>query len=89
MSSRGVQFHVKKLPQFLTPSDKWPQEGRIHHQTERAETRYCLELYIVNCPLLTVNCELYTVTVHSAHLRFKQAQPKMCHSPKIDEGVDI
>ena len=24
-----------------------------------------------------------------AHLRFKQAQQKMCHSPKFDEGVDI
>ena len=23
------------------------------------------------------------------HLCFKQAQPKMCHSPKVDEGVDI
>ena len=22
------------------------------------------------------------------HLCFKQAQPKMCHSPKVDEGVD-
>ena len=23
------------------------------------------------------------------HLRFKQAQPKMCHSPKVDDGVAI
>ena len=23
------------------------------------------------------------------HLCFKQAQPKMCHSPKVDDGVDI
>ena len=22
------------------------------------------------------------------HLRFKQAQPKMCHSPKVGNGVD-
>ena len=22
------------------------------------------------------------------HLCFKQAQPKMCHSPKVDDGVD-
>ena len=24
-----------------------------------------------------------------AHLCFKQAQPKMGHSPKVDDGVDI
>ena len=24
----------------------------------------------------------------TAHLRFKQAQPKMCHLPKIEDGVD-
>ena len=23
------------------------------------------------------------------HLCFMQAQPKMCHSPKVDDGVDI
>ena len=22
------------------------------------------------------------------HLRFKHAQPKMCHSPKVENGVD-
>ena len=22
------------------------------------------------------------------HLRFKQAQPKMCHSPKVEDGVE-
>ena len=22
------------------------------------------------------------------HLCFKQAQPKMCHSPKVDDGVE-
>ena len=25
----------------------------------------------------------------SGHLCFTQAQPKMCHSPKVDDGVDI
>ena len=23
------------------------------------------------------------------HLCFKQAQPKMCHSPKVDDGVEF
>ena len=27
-----------------------------------------------------------TITIH---LCFKQAQPKICHSPKVDDGVDI
>ena len=22
------------------------------------------------------------------HLRFKQAQPKMCHSPKVEDGYE-
>ena len=26
---------------------------------------------------------------NTGHLCFKQAQPKMCHSPKVDDGVDI
>ena len=25
----------------------------------------------------------------ATHLCFKQAQPKICHSPKVDDGVDI
>ena len=32
---------------------------------------------------------LATIVAVSAHLCFKQAQPKMCHSPKVDDGVDI
>ena len=30
-----------------------------------------------------------SIQLHAAHLCFKQAQPKMCHSPKVDDGVDI
>ena len=25
----------------------------------------------------------------TGHLCFKQAQPKICHSPKVDDGVEI
>ena len=25
---------------------------------------------------------------NSGHLRFKPAQPKMCHSPKVEDGVE-
>ena len=30
------------------------------------------------------------MTLHdtAGHLRFKQAQPKMCHSPKVEDGVE-
>ena len=28
-------------------------------------------------------------SVINGHLCFKQAQPKMCHSPKVDDRVDI
>ena len=27
--------------------------------------------------------------IQAVHLCFKQAQPKICHSPKVDDGVDI
>ena len=27
--------------------------------------------------------------IGTTHLCFKQAQLKMCHSPKVDDGVDI
>ena len=30
-----------------------------------------------------------TVTTVTTHLCFKQAQPKMCHSPKVDNGVEV
>ena len=26
--------------------------------------------------------------IKNAHLCFKQAQPKMCHCPKVDDGVE-
>ena len=43
--------------------------------------------------LASLKCTLHTVhsthyTVYSIHLRFKQAQPKMCHSPKVVNRVD-
>ena len=28
-------------------------------------------------------------SVFTLHLCFKQAQPKMCQSPKVDDGVDF
>ena len=30
-----------------------------------------------------------TLSMIMAHLCFKQAQPKMCHIPKVDDKVDI
>ena len=30
-----------------------------------------------------------TAVAVAVHLRFKHAQPKMCHSPKVDDGVEI
>ena len=32
---------------------------------------------------------LVSIGTVKSHLCFKQAQPKMCHSPKVDDGVDI
>ena len=35
------------------------------------------------------NQSFHLMTTSASHLCFKQAQPKMCHSPKVDDGVDI
>jgi hypothetical protein len=29
------------------------------------------------------------MTTSAGHLCFKQAQPKMCHSPKVDDRVEL
>ena len=29
------------------------------------------------------------MVIYMGHSCFKQAQPKMCHSPKVEDGVDI
>ena len=38
--------------------------------------------------LLTLITDILVMAFND-HLCFKQAQPKMCHSPKVDDGVDI
>ena len=37
----------------------------------------------------TINAARSSLLKVDTHLCFKQAQPKMCHSPKVDDGVDI
>ena len=45
------------------------------------------EVYILLGPNIAfiINGRVLTII---GHLCFMQAQPKMCHSPKVDEGVD-
>ena len=40
-------------------------------------------------PLSQVNLAPSLLVEGLLHLCFKQAQPKICHSPKVDDGVDI
>ena len=36
-----------------------------------------------------VEPKVVTLKENGEHLCFKQAQPEMCHSPKVDDEVDI
>ena len=45
----------------------------------------CGEVQCSEVQCSEVQCSL----MYNSHLRFKHAQPKMCHSPKVENGVDI
>ena len=44
-------------------------------------------LIITHKDLLNLIIWMYTTPLVKKHLRFKQAQPKMCHSPKVEDGI--
>ena len=44
---------------------------------------------VVVVVVLVALAVVVVVIAVAVHLCFKQAQPKMCHSPKVDDGVDI
>ena len=47
------------------------------------------ELYSNINSYTAMDIQLWQLHSYVQHMCFKQAQPKICHSPKVDDGVDI
>ena len=59
--------------------------AQIPHDTVTSRAALHKTLYDIKCAV----CKTLWYNVSRSHLCFKQAQLKIYHSPKIDDGVDI
>ena len=73
------------LTNFLCPCWPW------HFTAPFVDYRHTTTLSNSSTPNIIIRAGLVLnhLNNHCIHLCFKQAQPKMSHSPKVDDGVDI
>ena len=72
-----VSICIKNFPLYLGRESKDCQALSVQIKPDFS---FCKERRKQNMIYLSVSV---------THLCFKQVQPKMCHSPKVDDGVDI